>query len=540
MLALYRRLSLVFFLLLTAIVICIYIVNLKFVLDNQFFIDDSYIYLRFARNFVQGFGLVWNRGEYPVEGFTSILYLGLLIITEKIGGSSLTFMPILGVVFTFITFVLSWHLGKILNPGHELESLFAVDLIGLSLIFLFWSATGMEMPLYTALLMTSALLYIGYQRRKSPTWLVGIVFAVTALSRPEGLVIFGITFLFDILSAVIWRKPILDKNLLYLALSFILVYMPIFVWKWSYFGYPFPNTYYAKTDGISFVQIAGGMKYFISNLPYILSIVGVPLLFALLNIRKVREVKDFSVERVYIAVLIISSLGIVILNGGDHFARGRFLMPIIPLLVVLSIVVFYSDFLDNFIKLKNIKPIFLLIPLIVTACYNQPWSIISPHHYETKIPKANPKRFKYFDNWDVGFVVMGKTLKNIASENESIAVVPIGAIGYYSDMVVIDMVGLVDPVIAHEPFDPFYVSTWRPGHDKGDGAYILSRHPDYIQFIGLLTSQPLPGLDEYARQIKSINEIWESPNFHANYEFYPIKTEGGWYYNLYRKIGKNN
>jgi len=67
----------------------------------------------------------------------------------------------------------------------------------------------------------------------------------------------------------------------------------------------------------------------------------------------------------------------------------------------------------------------------------------------------------------------------------------------------------------------------------------LSRKPDYIQLIDPLTSVPTPGLDEFANQYKSKVEIWESPEFHTNYEFFPIQTEEGWYYNLYRRINSD-
>jgi len=100
------------------------------------------------------------------------------------------------------------------------------------------------------------------------------------------------------------------------------------------------------------------------------------------------------------------------------------------------------------------------------------------------------------------------------------------------------MVGLTDPVIAHEPFDYEYINsieTWRPGHDKGDGIYVLSKKPTYIQLIDRLTSRPLSGIDEQSLQYKSIVEIWNSAEFHDRYEFYPIQIQGGWYYNLYRR-----
>jgi hypothetical protein len=129
---------------------------------------------------------------------------------------------------------------------------------------------------------------------------------------------------------------------------------------------------------------------------------------------------------------------------------------------------------------------------------------------------------------------MGKALDRIGSPDQSIALMPIGAVGYFSGMKVFDMAGLTDPYIAHEPFDPNYVLSARPGHEKGDGRYILSKRPNYIQLVDRLTSQPLTGIDDLGRTYKSVVEIWNDPEFLNLYEFYPVQVEGNWYYNLYR------
>jgi hypothetical protein len=131
------------------------------------------------------------------------------------------------------------------------------------------------------------------------------------------------------------------------------------------------------------------------------------------------------------------------------------------------------------------------------------------------------------------FVMIGRSLRDIAQPGDSIALVPIGAIGFYSGMTVYDMVGLVDPTIAHEPFSQEYIkSSWRPGHDKGDGLYILQLMPTYILIVDRLTYEPLSGVDDWALQYKSIAEIWNSPQFHEEYHFCPIRISG-WYINLY-------
>ena len=44
--------------------------------------------------------------------------------------------------------------------------------------------------------------------------------------------------------------------------------------------------------------------------------------------------------------------------------------------------------------------------------------------------------------------------------------------------------------IAREPFVEKYIKNWRPGHNKGDGYYILSQKPEYIQLVEYLTTSP--------------------------------------------------
>ena len=73
---------------------------------------------------------------------------------------------------------------------------------------------------------------------------------------------------------------------------------------------------------------------------------------------------------------------------------------------------------------------------------------------------------------------------------DSLATSAIGAIGYYADLQVNDMHGLVDTHIAHLPPPPDFASR-RPGHGRQDLAYTLSLRPTYVMFSRDLTPQPI-------------------------------------------------
>jgi hypothetical protein len=302
--------------------------------------------------------------------------------------------------------------------------------------------------------------------------------------------------------------------------------LPVFVWKWWYFGYPFPNTYYAKT-GAGWIQVLGGYNYLKESLKQIVKGSLVPVLLALFTFQW-KTHKD----RAYLLVLIIAICGIIILNGGDHFGQARFLVPGLPFIFVLMAI--------GLSQITGLLPFFNRVVLffVILSMTFLVWNPFRPLVDEKIIPmeldgQANRSKLEFFNNWDAGFIIMGRTLHKIAKPYDSIAVVPIGAIGYYSDIKVFDMVGLVDPVIAHEPFDLDYVSSWRPGHDKGDGLYILSKHPTYIQLVDVLSSLPYSKLLPSSEQYKSVLEIWNAPEFLQLYEYYPVQVDGGWYYNLY-------
>lgn len=201
--------------------------------------------------------------------------------------------------------------------------------------------------------------------------------------------------------------------------------------------------------------------------------------------------QSINLKAGYLLAVTLGVWGMTVANGGDHFSLGRFIVPSLPLiglLMVLGIRNLYDCYKTATIVLlclaftslglHHLKHHAYAVDVIRSARYILENAYQNYNHQKTEaFPHEEYSRYSPCPPDVCGFVVMGKALRKTLLPGESIAVVPIGAIGYYSEAKVIDMVGLVDVVIAHEPFDPVYTATWRPGHDKGNGEYILSLQP---------------------------------------------------------------
>jgi hypothetical protein len=90
-----------------------------------------------------------------------------------------------------------------------------------------------------------------------------------------------------------------------------------------------------------------------------------------------------------------------------------------------------------------------------------------------------------------------------------------GALPYFSDLPVVDMLGITDRRIARRRPD---ARQWI-GHERGDGAEVLARRPAVIVFGGPEGSiEPWP--------FRSDQEVAADPRFHADYELERVPLRG--------------
>jgi hypothetical protein len=385
-------------------------------------------------------------------------------------------------------------------------SLLAALFLGTCGVFTPWLSSGMEVVLFTFLVLFSILyhFYLSEMERPSSCGLcsLGFVLALAALTRPEGLLIAGL-----VLSARVLRLRGRGwRDFIFVLLPFAAIYLPYFAWRLLYYGYLLPNTFYTKV-GSSSQQVARGIVYFEDFLSPAFLICAIALV-PFLTLRWFRAFRKLSL--IPIALIIYSAYIVVV--GGDIMPAFRFFTPLLPLLCIISGLALVS--LPGPPKAVSV---FTLIIGIGVVAYNVHQIRHDDHiHYKIKIDQVAARGRE-----------VGIWLRLNSRSNAVLATNTAGSIPYYSKLKTIDMLGLSDLHIAHRTIAG--LGKGRAGHEKGDGAYVLSRRPDYVH-MGSSLGSVRPDHDFIGDE-----EIFALPLFHRLYELKTVSLPSGMVLNIYRK-----
>ncbi len=473
----------------------------KLASEAKFIQDDAFTSLRYVQNFVDGNGLVFNTGE-RVEGYTNFLWVLLLSAVSFLAHalnlnldfpSAAQFLSnLFGVLILFSTYLLAKKIFAKSFPDSIISSLLALTapvMVLFTTPFIYWSVSGMETSLFVSLTLLSVYFFLDWEKDKAR-----LAFVVTAILnsflRPEGIFFFGLLIGFKLiqnfLSAEDYKlskkiKASFNSSIKKTLIIYLLPILAHTIFRLVYYGYPFPNTFYAKTEfTIEFLE--RGWKYYIDFVEeYLLfGIFYVPVLIQLL-----RNKTNFE-EKVLVGFALIYTL-MIILIGGDVLPINRFFLTIMPLLFILFVNSSVELF-DEFIKGKaNIAAKYLFIIILL---------VYSVFNYSRNKPEMMEKR-----SYEMGLVSKMKIYAELLKGNKikimskskikskikitSVAMSTIGAFSFYSGARVIDLVGLTDEHVAHFPvevdgIDEELPVLWKERHYNV--GYILSEEPDYIIF----------------------------------------------------------
>jgi arabinofuranosyltransferase len=269
--------------------------------------DDAFLTMRTVDNFVNGYGLRWNILE-RVQIYTHPLWMFLL-------SGFYYFIRDPFIVFYGLTLLLS--LVTIYLFGVKFATSPAKAVLGFSILifskaFIDYSTSGLENPLTHLLILI--FLYIFLEKDhdlKTGFWLFFIA-SLVAFNRMDTFLI-----LIPALAWILYENRNI-KMLVYAALGFL----PFIFWELFsllYYGFPFPNTAYAKlgTGISSLLLLQQGIRYAIDSIqrdPVTLFVIVLGILLAL---------RSRNINIILAAMGIVLYFVYVIKIGGD-FMSGRY------------------------------------------------------------------------------------------------------------------------------------------------------------------------------------------------------------------------
>ncbi|HEY4308831.1 MAG TPA: hypothetical protein VGN12_05210 [Pirellulales bacterium] len=211
--------------------------------------EDSFITLRHSENFLRGEGLVFHPGE-RIHGFTSPINVLLLALASFVTGqSSFVFTIWLYRLMCIAAFAGGvalvvrrlWHE----TPAHPLVCAGAFALLYIfDLKAVSFTANGMETAFMLLFLAGAVSLLL--QDDPQPWLARGLYWAGLMWSRPDGCIYIGALAIADLTYRSESRYELL-KSLCKSGLVCAVVYLPWFAGAWWYYGTPVPHTVIAKS-----------------------------------------------------------------------------------------------------------------------------------------------------------------------------------------------------------------------------------------------------------------------------------------------------
>lgn len=206
--------------------------------------DDPMISMRYARNLVEGNGLVWNPGGARVEGFSNPLYTLLMALAHGVCGDR-ALVPLLVILLGAAILVgngfaaagLSRHLG-----ADDRATLVVLAVVLFQPALAFWTLRGFEVGLVSLLVVTGLWIIHGPARAG---WL-GPVLAALVLARADGPVMAA-----ALLGLAAWHWwPRRTPGALVMAAMWPVAALAASTGaRWLYYGELLPNTYFLKMTG---------------------------------------------------------------------------------------------------------------------------------------------------------------------------------------------------------------------------------------------------------------------------------------------------
>jgi len=344
-------------------ILCILVGTFLLYQLSVFTVDDTFISLRYAWNLVNGYGLVWNAGEPPVEGYTNFSWVLLMAAIIKLGWDPVLIAKTIGIVTTLVIGILLSVATKRFFKTTPLTSLLAFGIWWITPAVHIHAVSGLETSLVSLCLLSEtclAILWFEQQDRFTLAFYAALLGLLGALTRPEAAFFYFVCFGFCLWAA----KPAGRRILTWATLvGFILPGTVYMAWRVLMFGQLLPNTFYVKSvHGLS--DITKPLLY-ISG--YILNLGLIPMVLTVFHQLKTSEHKDREKTSPMFLIgptlIFLFAFLAVVPNMGYFY---RFLIPVYPLIILMG-APGLDHIVRDFLRSKRFKPSILLFAILSLA-----------------------------------------------------------------------------------------------------------------------------------------------------------------------------
>lgn len=464
------------------------------------------------KNFANDYGFVYNIQGEKVEGFTSLLWTLIGASLYKLTGTMEIPLLVLNFLILFYT---SYKLLIYIYENYTKDKIMIVlSLVTWLLIpgYFDWTLISLlETGLWSSLITLTVLNLLEYKKNNKKFDLQFSFYLILLIfCRPESLLLVWFFIGLKFFITFYYLKKDFKTSLISILIPSIvcIITLSLFLlWRYEYFGYLFPNTYYAKKGSSIVWQITKGIRYLVKFFVYNLFVV----LIIGWSILKFMKNRKFELDVFIFLSIIFIHLFFIIINGGDHFKLFRFCQPFMIIFWLLSV-----KLLSNYKTQKKYTDYIVYIVIVfVTGQDNLIKELKLGYgqiQYEFNIAKSEKEK--------------SKELVSFFKENNvypSQGVIPAGgsAYGYNDYGKTIDLLGLNNVEMAHKDKDPKAYEV--KNHASFNIEVFYKQRPDFLTLcFGFYdkNDKTIPTYSEWENDI--LKNILDQKKFKSIYSLYEI------------------
>ena len=385
-------------------------------------IDDAFITYRYALNWAHGHGPVWNPGEDPVEGFTNFAWTAWHVPFLAVGAPPEVVSKLTSAVCAVLT---GWLLLREPRTG-----LGRVTAVGSYLLFLptyLHVVAGLETAAFALVVLRAVI--VGKRvldGRDVRVWELPLLLVVGGMLRPEGAVAVA-----PALVCLLWLRRG-DRAAWTWTAGAAVAGAVYFGWRWSFFGYLLPNTFYVK-----FGHLDAGQRWVEATVTALL-----PLLVLAIVLAARRTTGRAGLLAVTTVLLLWAPYAV---SGPSMDYVHRFAFHAVPLLCLTA-----------GLALDALRPraVAALVGVVAVG-WTAAAGVLAPD---------TPVILNYGADLQRAHAAIGRGLAEtpVPGPERTLAVTDAGAIPYFSGWNAIDYIGLNNEAIAHGSTPTAVVEAARP------------------------------------------------------------------------------